>query len=380
MRTNRGRRLYVFFAVALAVFISLMTLTGIVCNGFTMVGREVTTRLSNEKSLNRTEAEKSKAKLLDAERTTANALNQYEAVHSHLTEFLTQHFSDLASASTDKTDNNQTLNVDVQENKEMQVLAVPNPAWEKANQQLTDLRHRHENLLANLTESHPLVRQMEFAIADLETQLKGIPQELVENSEKSTIAPKSSLPGMLKDLPVTQADSATRWREAEDQYRNLLQEVTKAEQSYHAALLNEQTERRDAEKAASEPKVVQVVLASSGGANPQLSIYLCGIIAIAVALIVSRHAQLREPIFQTAAEVRQSLGTAVLGVIPRDPYILPREQPKQESKWVHRTVLAAEVILAVAVLLLVISSLVDTQFFLDLITDPLGACSNKFWC
>ena len=116
------------------------------------------------------------------------------------------------------------------------------------------------------------------------------------------------------------------------------------------------------------------------GADLAVSIYLCGALAAGLGLLVARRSQVPEPTYTSIAEVRQSLETTVLGVIPRAPGQSPHEQPAREAVWVRRTVQTAELTLAAAALVLVACSLMDQRFLMELINDPFQACSEKFWC
>jgi hypothetical protein len=104
------------------------------------------------------------------------------------------------------------------------------------------------------------------------------------------------------------------------------------------------------------------------------------LIAIAAGVLVARFARIPESTFHTVAEVRHSLNMAVLGVLPREAHVQPRERPREESNWVRRAVAVAELSLVAAVAAIAISAVADRQFLFDLIADPLAACSNKFWC
>jgi hypothetical protein len=380
MRTNRGRRLYVFFAVTLAVFVGLMTLTGILCDGFATADRVRAVREAELKQVESDAVDRAKLKLAAAEDATAQALDEYETVHGEFTSFLTKHFADLAAPpsndATTESRQNQSESTPQRPARQM----IPNPAWEKANQQLADLRRRRTELLANLTESHPLVRQMELAVRDVENQLKSISSEIEDESGKSGVARETpSNTSVQRQLRIDPENNAV-WHEADEMYRELMGKVAAAEDAYKQALNHEKTERREFDRLAASAATAPMVVTTAGGANPRLTIYLSGLVAIAAGVMVARWSRVSEATFQTAAEVRQSLGVTVLGVIPRDPHVEPRERPRRELKWVRRTVVGAELFLTAAVVMLVLTAVADRQFLFDLIADPLAACSSKFWC
>lgn len=384
MRTNRGRRLYAFFAVAMAVFLGLMIFTGIVCDGFAEPNQAPTisqVQISPEGGALggvKTATADLPAQVAEAEAATAAALRKFETANNRLADFLKEHFTELAKVVSELAEADSAQAAAPIAAQAPAERMVPNPAWEAANRQLLDLRRRLTDLLANLTESHPLARQMQITITDLESQLKKIPVELKAPPIESPVAFVPQ-PEALK-AAKTRAEAAGRWRRTEEEYQQLSQDCFSAEQAFKLALQHEQAERRLAEQKASTPAPTAIVLASTGGANSAVAIFLCGTIAIAAGVLVARKARTAEATFHSAAEVRQSLGTAVLGVIPRAPQRVPRERPRQESKWVGRAVQVAEVALAAVVLLLAISSITDSHFFLDLVNDPLAACSKKFWC
>jgi hypothetical protein len=364
MRTNYGKRLYVFGAVALALFVGLMTLTGILCSGFATADR---VNAAREADLNRVDVgtlERAKSKLATAESATAEALIQYETVHAELTAFLSQHFAELLTPSPVTSENTKDSTVaSLRQTKNTDDKARSNSAGEKANQQLADLRRRRADLLTNLTETHPLVRQVELAIRDLESQLKQIDADApqVEEQKPAAVAVKN-------------------WEETEGQYRSLLKDVGTAEKAYHGAIKTENSVRQTYERLAAAAKAAPTKVVTAGGANPRLAILLCGLIAIAAGILVARYARIPETTFHTVAEVRQMLGVAVLGVLPRKAHVSPRERPRQQSKWVRRTVKIAELSLVAAVAVIAATAVIDRQFLFDLVADPLAACSNKYWC
>jgi hypothetical protein len=369
MRTNNGKRLYVFGAVALAVFVGLMTLTGILCDGYATAGRVKAARDAELNHVDTGTVERAKAKLAAAETATAEALRHYEKVHAGLTAFLAQHFAELMTQGPATSNDANDSTAEDSPKADEPVKTEANPALEKANQQLSDLRRRRSELLTNLTETHPLVRQVELAIGDLEAQLKQI--------ASATAATK---PETEQQKPAIDIAATKKWQETEEQYRSLLQEVGVAEKSYHAALKTENSDLQSYERLAAAAKSAPTKLVTAGGANPRLAILLCGLIATAAGVLVARFARIPESTFHTVAEVRHSLGIAVLGVLPRETHVQPRERPRQELKWVRRAVMVAELSLVAAVAVIAISAVADREFLFDLIADPLAACSNKFWC
>jgi hypothetical protein len=380
MRTNRGRRLYVFFAVALAVFVGLMTLTGILCDGFATADRVRAVREAELKHVETDAADRAKSKLAAAENATTLALHEYETVHGEFTNFLSKHFADLKTpqdnSTTTEPRQNQTESTVERPARQM----TSNPDWEKANQQLTNLRRRRTELLGNLTESHPLVRQMELAVHDVENQLKSIPPEIEGELVESSVARETSQNKELQQPPRNEPEKTVDWHLADEKYGELTGRVAATEEAYKQALDHEKTARREFDGLSARTAAAPTVVATAGGANPRLAIYLSGLVAIAAGVLVARWSRVSESTFQTAAEVRQSLGVTVLGVIPRDPHVEPRERPKRELKWVRRTVMGAELFLTAAVVMLALSAFADRQFLFDLIADPLAACSSKFWC
>ena len=114
-------------------------------------------------------------------------------------------------------------------------------------------------------------------------------------------------------------------------------------------------------------------------ADPRRTILWCGGLAAVLGLIVAKRAGVTEPVFRAASAVRQMLGLPVLGILSRGPSQQPREQPQLEPRWVRSTVLSAELWIAAVVLLLAATALADQQFWRDLLSDPLAACSRRFF-
>ncbi|MCC7083743.1 MAG: hypothetical protein IT427_01905 [Pirellulales bacterium] len=371
MRTNRGKRLYVFGAVSLAVFVILMTLTGILSDGFASADRAKALKATETWQADVEATKRAKSNLAEIEASLAAALDKYNVAHQQFTRFLSEHFTELARANSKAATQQPVVenSAIVEQNQESRRRTGANPAWERANQQLAELRRRRTELLTNFTESHPLVRQMEMAIRDGESQLRLLALEVSEMPQAAQ--PKS---------PAISAETEQNWQIVNEHYRTLLEQVEAAEMAYQSTLQTEQSARQSFERLTAALKAAPRQLVTAGGASPRLSIYLCGLIAIAAGVLVGRSSQAAEITFHTAAEVRQSLGVAVLGVLPGDPYIQPRERPKNEPVWVRRLVGVAELSLAAAVLVLTISAMADRQFLFDLIADPLAACSNKYWC
>jgi hypothetical protein len=173
-----------------------------------------------------------------------------------------------------------------------------------------------------------------------------------------------------------------RWQKIADDYRELTaRQQTEKNQCYDA--LNHESaawqKKADIPAEYIATLTTQIPAAPLQGADPQLAIYWSGLMALLVAALVARSAQVSEAMFQSAAQVRQRLALTVLGLLPRRMGVTARKATLGEPRWVRRTLVAAELYLAAVLALLLVFSLLDRQFFDHFLANPLAAYSQKFW-
>ncbi len=267
---------------------------------------------------------------------------------------------------------------------------VINPRWQELNVQLGDRKRQRVELLDKLTPAHPRVQALDLAIADVDAERNATPEMIAAAPD---VAPFDKLPApTVSEKDANAAAVAARREEAKRldaeiafaQEHSLGIEKKKelAESKFSNATKAARIAQQDQVAAAAQNSLIAMLpdtLPQPPGANPRTAISFSGMLALLAGALVARRARRDEPVFRSAAEVRQTLDLPVLGVIPFEPDQSPKESPICEPRWVRRSVLAAELWVAAAVLLVAVCAAIDSQFLVQLLADPLAACSQKFW-
>jgi hypothetical protein len=396
---NGRRRIYAFLAVALAVFLLGITIVGIVCKGYALPGEaaaavDATPRVTPADAATALAAVNDEYK--SASSNAAAALKAYESANAEVVAFLNSHFAELKDANSKGQVQNAGPAIETDSKPvETQPLAEPrtvmNPQWQEIHNQLELLQRRRAELLTTMLPSHPAVQAVESSIAEVEQRLKSVvkdipaPADAMVNQSLPPSQPHSIANGI--DPGAKARDDSKRaallaaQRETEARYHKLAEFANVTQEKYNQAVQRESAARRRQQEAeAANLAALSAPPESRGSANARTTIYLCSLLAIAAGIVVSSRARVTERTFRAAAEVRQKLGLTVLGFLSWRPNESAREKPLAEPRWVRRTVLAAELVLAAAVVCIAATAFADKQFFHELLGNPLAACSQKFWC
>jgi hypothetical protein len=420
------RRLYVFVAVALAVFLLALTSVGFICHGFAVSSRSdetVSTVAGAPENVADDDAQplplspEMKTALMAANdqglvayRSTQKSVDQYQTTQTELHDLLDQHFADLlhtaqsAGQPSTPAQNGDLTSPGAQSSEPAATPApqmVANPKWQDLQSQINDLKARRATLAATMLPTHPTMLTLEQSLADLERQQRAVPKEIpaageAANSRNSATSLPSgqqlttdslSSPGDNAAAPAPSAASVFArllpgWQTTADQYHELSNRL-QSEQSVCYQDLNTESAvwQRKAQIPADYIATLTVPRPSAAamGADPRWAITWCSLLALLAASLVARGAQVSEAVFRTAAEVRQRLAVSILGFLPQSTGA-GRVKTPGEPRWVGRTLLAAELCLLAAVAVLAAVSIIDRQFFTHLLSNPLAACSQKFWC
>jgi hypothetical protein len=412
------RRLYVFVAVALAVFLAVISSIGLVCHGFATA--PAGNQASVEKHSTNTPVPvppelkvaltKAQQRGQQAYQAVQAAVDQYQATDVELQDLLNSHFEDLLQAAT------AAAKAPVPANAAPMLSAIPetnsnaldertpefsaptaptsiiNPRYQDLEDEIVQLRRQRTVLSEKLLPTHPEMQKIDDSLSELEDRIRSVQKEIPGpvpvHPMLSSSEPNGKQPELLEPKPIASPASAVfatllpRWQKVADDYRELTDRLQTEKNACYDALNHESaTWKRKAEIPADYLATLTTTQTTVQlrGADPKTAIYWSGFLALIAAVLVARHAQVSEAVFQTAAQVRQRLAVTIIGFLPRRPDYLARVNSGREPRWIRRLLLAAELYLAVIVLALMVLSLADHQFFNHLIANPLTACSQKFW-
>ncbi|HTQ39560.1 MAG TPA: hypothetical protein VMJ32_11055 [Pirellulales bacterium] len=438
------RRLYVFLALALAVFLLALISVGFICHGFAMSPASAVQASGAQQSANSAGASPTNGSQteevepdevqplpvppeiktaiaaankngLAAYRATQNAVDQYQATEIELQDLLDQHFDDLLHAAqtaadqkTAPAEENQSLPAPQPAPAAAAPQMAINPRWQDLENQIVQYRKQRVALLDTLLPTHPSVRQLDLSLSELERQLETVPKEIPASQAESaplatSAAPQPEQNATANAPPASDARRASHlpsassvfaqllpvWQNTAEQYHELTTRLQSQQDVCYQALNTESTAwQRKAQIPANYlatltvPKPAPAIESRPPmvGADPRLAIWWCGVLAIGVAALVARRAQVSEAVFRTASEVRQRLALTILGFLPQNSLARTSQHPPSEPRWIGRTLIAAELCLLVLAAVLAAMSISDRQFFTHFLANPLAACSQKFWC
>ncbi len=226
--------------------------------------------------------------------------------------------------------------------------------------------------------THPAVQAVQSAISEAEGQLQSIPKEIPGQQSAPISRPPTAQPNPSRESSILLNEAI---QNADAEFRKRSDELTAAKQKYEAAKERELAANQRQHAAEVEHVTAAGAAANNrGSASVAATIYLSGLCSIAIGLAIALFARVKETTFRSAAEVRQKLGLTVLGFMSRGQGEAPQEKPRREPRWVSRSVLAAELVVAASIVCLIAAAIFDHNFIHSLLENPLAACSQKFWC
>jgi hypothetical protein len=412
---NAWRRLYVFLAVALAVFLAALTGVGTLCHGFAIppaggsqpaaiqplpIPPKVKTALAAAEEQGQ-----------DAYQAAQCAADEYQTTDIQLQDLLNAHFDELlhAAESADVQNTSPSTTADSPATPSLSSsstqLSPPtpqliiNPRWLELRDQIDQMRSQRLKLSATLLPTHPTMQALEQSLSDLDQQLKSTPKEIpdpaIEDSTDSQSGPglaqsqqnrpaarPSSVPAE-PPAPNVLTTLRPRWQKTADEYRELTAQLQDEKNQCYEALNNQSAAwQRKAQIPADYIATLTMprVPVKPLGADPRTAIYWCGLLAVVAAALIAGGARGSKAVFRTAAEVRQRLALTILGFLPPRLSLASRARPPGEPRWIGRTLLAAELYLLAVVVLLTVMAVLDHQFCGQFLANPLAACSQKFFC
>ena len=415
LQKTAWRRLYVFIAVALAVFLATLSAIGMMCHGFvTGVAKSVQPVTTQQLSIPpeiKTALATAQRQGQEAYQTVQAAVDQYQQIDVEIQDLLNAHFDDLlhtvattaqpnavsqkvAAPQPATTDAPATLPPD-----QLNAEALPptpaeqhaeiNPRYQDLEDQIVQLRRQRTVLSETLLPNHPRIQNLDMSLSDLEDRLKSVQKEApspitgglnLQQPEPIAAQPLPAKPAAPQANVL--ASLLPRWQKAADDYHELTDRLLKEKNECYTALNQESVAWKQKAQIPADylaTVMIEQTTVQSQGADPRLAMLWSSLLAIAVAGLVARRAEVSEAMFQTAAQVRQRLSLTVLGFLPRKLNYAVRETVRREPRWIRRTLLAAELYLAALVVMLLVLSLLDRQFLGHLMANPLAACSQKFW-
>jgi hypothetical protein len=401
------RRLYVFLAVALAVFLASLTAVGLACHGFAcstvanvqQTAQDTQTVPEDMKSPLAHASEQAKA----AYQAAQSAVDQYQATDVELQDLLDTHFSQLLMDTDHLDEKVDVKKVDALEPNELNSASdktsiskpappqmVINPRWQELHERINQLQAQREKLAATMLPTHPEMQALVESIADLQQQIALVPKEISSETadnpfESQQKQERASHQAKLSETSKTDVLAALQpcWEKTAHEYHELTERLQAQKSQCYCALDTES----DAWQRKAEIPTRYIAAVMTGrfasapiGANARTAIYCSGLLAIVLGLLVAQGARVPEAVFRSVAEVRQRLGISLLGMLPARTAAQASERPISEARWVSRVLLAAELSLLAVVVLLTVLSLADGHFFNQLLANPLAACSQKFFC
>jgi hypothetical protein len=364
-RRSLIRRLHAFLAIALAVFLATVAFVGYFWHGYVPPGeaKSLPAAPRPDPALTARQLEKATINLEVAQHKSADALEAYEFANAALVEFVSanlKQLKDLESGAASEWNESTT--------SEPSTVAETNPRWTELHDQIVKLENRRTELLVTLMPSHPSIRYVDLQLADLESQLKLVPEKLA-----STPATVVNEPNQKKVL--------LEWHKVDADYCKMRERQSAARKTYDETIASEAAARREYDRANSQNLAAQAPPEKpKGNANPKTAIFFAALFAIGIGIPIALKARRNETTFRSTAEVRQTLDLPVLGYLPRAAGEQPRDRPLSEPSWIRQAIFSAELCVAAMVARIAVAGIFDHQFLFDLLANPLAACSQKFWC
>ena len=420
---NLRQRLHAFLAIGLAVFLLSLTAVGLTHRGFQFSATAAPLPAIPDAAVTQSETELQTASTAyqQAREKTIATLDRYQAANARLRDFLDDSFAKFAALEKQASDKETAIEqpsaqppatVPPPPASQQQIAQappaiqpnplLPNPLWIELNQRVNELQSRRLALLQTLQPDHPTIQAVDLSIADANSQLNRTPKQILDPSVNVLPAPTNQTANQSPaQAPTPQAPiapppaansqiSLAAIRETDDQFRALSEQVTSAQTECQSAMSLQNSAWRKKTQAeldhaaalaarSAADKLAATQLAS-GGANLRHSLLASALLALACGLVVAIFARPSEPIFRSAAQIRQQLGLTILGLIPFSPFQSAHEKPRRQPRWIRRSILFAELCVAAIVLLLAVTALADKHFLNNLLANPLAACSQKFFC
>ncbi len=299
------------------------------------------------------------------------------AAKNKLQAFLQRHFGDIhdIAAIVDKTP-----------------AAAPkeNPVWLRLHDEWSTLSQRRAQLLADRTEQHPAIQDLNFRIQQLEQQLQQVPR-LAESSGVSEPAARTDTSGtrrsqinvhlLAQRLAASTGQFSTALQKDIESYRAIAAEYEDARFALDQAERTVEAARQApvTPVSAQIANVVQPgqVVKRVGGSSPA-RIGLIALLSLAAGIGMAWLAR-RLPannVLISAEQAEQALSLPVVGAIATGSDAPAVSPIVRRTRLVRGVTVAGEVILAVVVMLFVAVALFDSPVLKHFAHDPLGAASE----
>jgi hypothetical protein len=302
-----------------------------------------------------------------AERKASGALRRYE-------EFISRLQPQLQDASDTNLSPVQGLKpaVESQESNSQSAM-IQNPAWRELADQQQRLNRRRSELLEQMTVEHPVIRQLDVDLAQLDQSLSNTPR-LIDNPDaiESPKSPaESATAEAIKDSPASPLTSedqilAEKQRlRAESVAADQLVVTRQAElQIANAELLTAQNGRIEVLRWAEKPAMIR--------GTDGITVIVAALLAWLIGSAVAARGVPTDPTFTNPEEAATLLATPVLAVLPANeqcPSAIYPELP-QGTRWAAR---ASEFALAAMLFMALTLIIADQSFRSHLISHPLSS-------
>jgi hypothetical protein len=208
---------------------------------------------------------------------------------------------------------------------------VENPEWTDIHRQLTSLRQRRAELIEQRTAAHPIVRDTDFRIAEVEQRLASIPRQVRSaRSELPVIRPApGGPPASVQTLPPAEApreparifpaETAQQYTETVRLFLLHRDALADARRTYDRLARLE----RETWQARHDTARIDVALAGPCASwtrpahSPRLLLMALALgLTGAVGVGMISNGAAAEPTFATAAEVEAALSAPIVGTVP----------------------------------------------------------------
>ncbi len=284
------RRLYVFMAVALAVFVLSVNAIGFICHGF-MTSEAVSSPAVAEQTAELQKKLTSLADEYDASRkATSSALADYDSSLGKCLDFFNNHFSDLKKqyTPTGKEDSPQLGN---SRSTAAGPKMIANPQWRQLHDRLAELEQERTKLLVNLTTEHPSVLAVDADIEEVKSQLQSAPPMIADGGSENASASEPA--AVATPAPPTDiAALAARIKTDEVEFHKLADALYDSQQKYrYTAQVENGIWRRQAKELGELAAAATKPVPPPVGADPRQGILWCAVAAGIFGAGVARKAQ-----------------------------------------------------------------------------------------
>ena len=257
------------------------------------------------------------------------------------------------------------------------VAAGRNPRWLELHQQLANLKHRRSELLSDVTEHHPELKDYDKHIADVTKQLRATPAwiDLGESGQ----------PAERKDTTAELSDALAKHQHKSQAVISATKLLEAARDKFEEAAAVEQESHRAASTSARLELAWHTPADSHEGVGwraPRGSTSLALLVALAGGGLAAVCVGKPDFRLRTIGQARRMLSVPVLAVLSRDDSDGPDASPASDSRWARHLRFAAEIVVLGFIAAWIVCLSADSTFASDVARQPLttlGGSIERVW-